>query len=101
MDWLETRLRDDLAHTEIVIATGDFNLSPFSYGHRRLRAIGMREAHESVGRGTALTWPNGVFGAPPMRLDHAYVHGAAIRSVRELPAHTSDHSPIVIEMGIR
>lgn len=101
MDWLETRLREDIAHTEIVVATGDFNLSPFSHGHRRLRAIGMREAHEAVGRGTAVTWPNGVFGAPPMRLDHAYVHGAAIRSVRELPAHTSDHSPIVVDLGIR
>jgi endonuclease/exonuclease/phosphatase (EEP) superfamily protein YafD len=99
MDWLDARLRRDLAEHDVVIATGDLNLSPFSFGHRRLRALGMSEAHEAVGRGTALTWPNGVFGAPPMRLDHAYVHGAAIRSVRELPAHTSDHSPLLIELG--
>lgn len=101
MDWLEARLRQDVASTEIVVATGDFNLSPFSFGHRRLRALGMAEAHEAAGRGWVTTWPNGVFGVPPMRLDHAYVHGAAIRSVRELPAHTSDHSPIVVDLGVR
>jgi endonuclease/exonuclease/phosphatase (EEP) superfamily protein YafD len=101
MDWLEARLQQDIARGGIVVATGDFNLSPFSFGHRRLRAIGMHEAHETAGRGTTVTWPNGVFGAPPMRLDHAYVHGAAIRSVRELPAHTSDHSPIVVDLALR
>lgn len=101
MDWLEARLRRDITEHDVVIATGDFNASPFSYAHRRLRGIGMSEAHQAVGRGNVVTWPNGVFPAPPMRLDHAYVHGAAIRSVRELPSHSSDHSPLLIDLGIR
>jgi endonuclease/exonuclease/phosphatase (EEP) superfamily protein YafD len=100
MDWLEARLRDDLDDHDVVIATGDFNASPFSYANRRLRGIGMHEAHEAVGRGLATTWPNGVFGVPPMRLDHAYVHGARVRWIRELPALSSDHSPLLFELGI-
>lgn len=100
MDWLEARLRRDVAGPIAVVATGDFNASPFSYAHRRFRALGLSEAHEAAGRGTAITWPNGVMSAPPMRLDHAYVHGVRVRSVRELPAHTSDHSPIVIDLGL-
>ncbi len=101
MDWLATRLASDVEAFDVVVAAGDFNASPFAYAHRRLRALGLVDAHEAAGRGLATTWPNGIFGVPPMRLDHAYVRGAAIRSVRELPAHTSDHSPIVIELGTR
>lgn len=99
MEWLDARFAEDVAQSDVLIAMGDFNMSPYSFGHRRLRALGLSEAHEAVGRGMAVTWPNGMFPAPAMRLDHAYVHGAAIRSVRELPAHSSDHSPILIELG--
>jgi endonuclease/exonuclease/phosphatase (EEP) superfamily protein YafD len=99
MDWLDARLREDLARTDVLVATGDFNASPFAFAHRRFRALGLTEAHEAVGRGMTTTWPNGVFSMPPMRLDHAYVHGARIRGVRELPSHTSDHSPLVIDLG--
>jgi endonuclease/exonuclease/phosphatase (EEP) superfamily protein YafD len=83
---------------DAMVLAGDFNASPFSHAHRRLLGAGLREAHESVGRGLATTWPNGVFLVPPMRLDHVYVRGAGVRSVRELPAITSDHSPIVADL---
>jgi endonuclease/exonuclease/phosphatase (EEP) superfamily protein YafD len=99
MDWLEARLRRDMEACDVVIATGDFNLSPYSFAHRRLLGIGLAEAHAAAGRGLATTWPNGVFGAPPMRLDHAYVHGAPVRWIRELPAISSDHSPLLFELG--
>jgi endonuclease/exonuclease/phosphatase (EEP) superfamily protein YafD len=99
MDWLEARLRRDIETSDVVIATGDFNLSPYSFAHRRLLALGMHEAHATTGRGLTTTWPNGVFGAPPMRLDHAYVHGAPVRWIRELPAISSDHSPLLFELG--
>ncbi len=99
MDWIEARMREDIAAYDVVIATGDFNASPHSFAHRRLRAIGMDEAHEVTGRGLATTWPNGVWGAPPMRLDHAYVHGTRVRWIRELAAISSDHSPLLFELG--
>jgi len=82
------------------VVAGDFNGSPFSFAHRRLLAAGLAEAHESVGRGLATRWPNGVFLAPPMRLDHVYVGGASVRSVRELASLTSDHSPLVVELAL-
>jgi endonuclease/exonuclease/phosphatase (EEP) superfamily protein YafD len=81
-----------------LIVAGDFNVSPFSFAHRRLLDTGLHEAHEAAGRGFAVTWPNGVFLAPPMRLDHVYVRRAGVRSVRELPSLSSDHSPIVVEI---
>lgn len=100
IDWLVSRLRTDVASAEVLVAAGDFNASPYTFAHRRLRALGLTEAHEAAGRGLVTTWPNGVFHLPSMRLDHAYVHGAAVRSVRELPAHSSDHSPIVVDLGL-
>ncbi|MFO0686141.1 MAG: endonuclease/exonuclease/phosphatase family protein [Sandaracinus sp.] len=100
MDALEERFRDDIARGDTaLVAAGDYNASPFSFAHRRLVALGLSEAHEAVGRGSTTTWPNGVFTLPPMRLDHAYVHGLRVVSVRELPAITSDHSPLVIELA--
>lgn len=102
MDALEARFRDEIARSDAaLVAAGDYNASPFSFAHRRLLALGLTEAHEAVGRGATTTWPNGVFSLPPMRLDHAYVHGLRVASVRELPAITSDHSPLVIELARR
>ena len=101
MAYLARRMeRETAPRDRIVVLAGDFNASQFSFAHRRFLDVGMHEAHESVGRGTAVTWPNGVFDVPPMRLDHVYVHGATVRSVRELPAHTSDHSPILVELAL-
>lgn len=97
---LEARARADLSETDrVLIMAGDFNASPFSFAHRRLLSTGLTEAHEQAFRGWATTWPNGLFSVPPMRLDHVYVHGAGVREVRELPAISSDHSPVSVWLG--
>jgi endonuclease/exonuclease/phosphatase (EEP) superfamily protein YafD len=97
---LEAMLRADYADPSLaaVVAGGDFNASPTSYVYRRLRATGATAAHEAAGRGLALTWPNGLFLYPPMRLDHLFVHGVHVAGVRELDHGASDHSPLAAEL---
>ena len=100
MDLLHDRFRDDLADEDrVFLAGGDFNASPYSNGYRRLIAAGAAEAHESVSRGFATTWPNGLFPYPPMRLDHLFVRNATVESVREGVGEGSDHQPLVIELS--
>jgi endonuclease/exonuclease/phosphatase (EEP) superfamily protein YafD len=99
MDLLRDRFRADGSGDRVLLAGGDFNASPYSNGYRRLIDGGVEEAHESVDRGFTTTWPNGVFLFPPMRLDHLFVHGATVESVREGVGEGSDHLPLVIELG--
>jgi endonuclease/exonuclease/phosphatase (EEP) superfamily protein YafD len=100
MDLLRDRFRAEGAdERRVLLAGGDFNASPYSNGYRRLMDAGMEEAHESVGRGLATTWPNGLFPFPPMRLDHLFVRGATVDSVREGVGEGSDHLPLVIDLS--
>lgn len=99
MDLLRDRFRSEGTGERVLLAGGDFNASPYSNGYRRLMDAGVAEAHESVSRGFTTTWPNGVFPFPPMRLDHLFVHGANVESVREGVGEGSDHLPLVIELS--
>ena len=86
---------------ETMIVAGDLNASPFARSYRALAARGLRGAHESVGRGLATTWPNGMMPFPPMRLDHVLVSPSiAVRSAREGRGAGSDHRPVIVDLTI-
>ncbi|MCB9670254.1 MAG: endonuclease/exonuclease/phosphatase family protein [Alphaproteobacteria bacterium] len=91
-----------LAELDADVVAGDLNATRHHPSYRRLLATGMRDAHAEVGRASASTWPNGVFPVPPMRLDHVLVGpGLGVVGVRELPAHGSDHAPVVADLVVR
>lgn len=84
-----------------VIAAGDFNVTQFNAWIGDLEALGLRSAHEVLGRGTATTWPNGQIRVPPIRLDHVLVSSAVVPlRVREGDGDGSDHRPIIVDVAL-
>jgi endonuclease/exonuclease/phosphatase (EEP) superfamily protein YafD len=83
-----------------VILAGDFNATRHHPSFKRLLAAGLRDAHHEVGRGSAKTWPNGLFPVPSMGLDHVLVgEGIQVLHVHEAPAHGSDHNPVIVDLA--
>ncbi len=84
------------------VIAGDLNATRHHPSYRRLlRDGGLRDAHTEVGRAAAWTWPNGLFPAPPLRLDHVLVStGIQVLDVREGPAVGSDHKPLIVELKL-
>ncbi|MDQ3035209.1 MAG: endonuclease/exonuclease/phosphatase family protein [Myxococcota bacterium] len=94
-------LRARIDPRESTIVAGDLNASPFARSYRALLSAGLRGAHESVGRGLAPTWPNGLMPVPPMRLDHVLVTGSIdVLEVREGVGAGSDHRPVIADLSI-
>jgi endonuclease/exonuclease/phosphatase (EEP) superfamily protein YafD len=59
----------------------------------------MRDVHLALGRGLAVTWPNGTSIAPPILIDHVLVsREIAIASVREGRGAGSNHRPVIAEL---
>ncbi len=84
-----------------LLVAGDLNATQFSERYERLQALGLRGAHEAVGRGLATTWPNGRFPLPPIRLDHLLVSDdVSVLDVREGIGRGSDHRPLLAELGL-
>ncbi len=84
-----------------LLLAGDLNTTQFSERYERLRKLGLRGAHEAVGRGFATTWPNGRFPFPPIRLDHLLVSDeVSVLDVREGAGRGSDHRPLIAELGL-
>ncbi len=100
MDALEARMREDVRDGRALVLGGDLNTSPATRAYRRLLDAGVGAAHEDAFRGLATTWPNGVFLAPPMRLDHVLVHGVAVRDVSEGEGASSDHLPVIVDLAL-
>lgn len=103
---LERMAREDIdsGAFHAVLLAGDFNATPTSHSYRVLRAAGFIAAHDSVGRGFAFTWPNGVFWLPPMRLDHLFMlereaNTTHVLSVREGIGGRSDHRPLFVDLA--
>ncbi|MGE0786617.1 MAG: endonuclease/exonuclease/phosphatase family protein [Sandaracinaceae bacterium] len=89
------------ATREPVIALGDFNATNHSRGLRGLSRAGLSDVHERLGRGLRTTWPNGVFIAPPLHLDHILVsEDIRAMDVREGVGHGSDHRPVIAELRV-
>ncbi len=108
---LETFARNQKAQREITaiarrlprprMLVGDFNASPYNRWYRQLLDLGVRDAHEAVGRSFATTWPNGRHLVPPLLLDHLLVDPPIVPlHVREGRGEGSDHRPIVVDLAI-
>jgi len=88
-------LRREINSGAHVIVAGDFNMSQHNKWMNRLTAF-MNSAHFLCGRGYAITFPNGVFKVPPVRLDHVLLSkGIQCNSIREGVGRGSDHRPLI------
>jgi len=108
---LETFSRNQRAQREVTalarrlprprLLVGDFNATPYNRWHGQLLDLGLRDAHEAVGRPFATSWQNERWFLPPLLLDHVYVDPPIVPvSAREGQAHGSDHRPIVVDLAI-
>ncbi len=80
---------------------GDFNASPYNRWFDQILGLGLRDAHQAVGRPFATTWPNGMHHLPPLLLDHAFVDRSVVPvAVREGRGRGSDHRPIVVDLAV-
>lgn len=83
------------------LVAGDFNASPYNEWYGRMLELGLREAHEAVGRPWATTWPNGEKLLPPLRLDHVFADASLVPlAAREGRGAGSDHRPIVVDVAV-
>jgi len=85
-----------------LVAAGDFNVTQFNEWMDELEDLGLRSAHEALGRGTATTYPNGkVLELPPVRLDHVMVSSGVVPlRIREGDGEGSDHKPVIVDLAI-
>jgi endonuclease/exonuclease/phosphatase (EEP) superfamily protein YafD len=88
-----------------LLVIGDFNATEHSLVYQRLKAMGLRSAHEDRGRGYAVTWPNDdeQYGwLPPIRIDQAFLSPeVACQRIVEGRGKGSDHKPLVVDVRIR
>jgi endonuclease/exonuclease/phosphatase (EEP) superfamily protein YafD len=91
-----------LRHTSgRVVAAGDFNVTQFNFWLDEIQDLGLRSAHEFLGRGTATTWPNRQSPFPPVRLDHVMVSdGVTPLAIREGVGEGSDHKPVIVDLAL-
>ncbi|HEY3725004.1 MAG TPA: endonuclease/exonuclease/phosphatase family protein [Acidimicrobiia bacterium] len=83
------------------LVIGDFNASPYNRWFDQMLGLGLRDAHQAVGRPFATTWPNGMHRLPPLLLDHAFVDRSVVPvAVREGRGRGSDHRPIVVDLAV-
>ncbi len=85
-----------------LVVAGDLNADRDHALFRGLLDTGLRDAHDSVGRGLARTWPSGL---PVLHLDHVLVRdgdGAriAVTRVREVRVPGSDHRAVVADLAV-
>jgi endonuclease/exonuclease/phosphatase family metal-dependent hydrolase len=85
------------------VVVGDFNATPRWPLYRRMasrRVDAVRMDAERRGRRPAPTWGPWP-GAPRLlRIDHAFVQGLRVERARVLPLPGSDHSALLIELGV-
>jgi endonuclease/exonuclease/phosphatase (EEP) superfamily protein YafD len=93
--------RDAIERGDMTIVAGDFNLTQFNRTLHVLRRLGLRSAHQMLGRVFAVTWPNGRRRLPPIRVDHVLCT-APLVAVRVTHGRGigSDHRPVVVDLAI-
>jgi len=84
-----------------LLIAGDFNGTQHNAWVNKLSTGKMRSCHEDRGRGSAVTFPNGVFPLPPVRLDHIFIskHVACL-SIQEGIGAGSDHRPLITNVAL-
>jgi endonuclease/exonuclease/phosphatase (EEP) superfamily protein YafD len=90
--------RDDDVPTVIV---GDFNASRWHPAFRRLLRH-WTDAHEALGRGLSVSWPEHRFLPAFVRLDHALMDDAVTATaVRDVVVPGSDHRGFTVTLALR
>ena len=85
-----------------LLVVGDFNATEHSLVYKRLKAAGLRSAHDDRGRGYATTWPNGAYWLPPIRIDQAFLSPEVeCLGIAEGRGRGSDHKPLIIDVQVR
>jgi len=85
-----------------IVAIGDFNASQ----HNRciqdfVSRAHLKCAHTECGRGSAVTFPNGFWPVPPIRLDHAFISKELYcKSIIEGRGEGSDHMPLILDLSL-
>lgn len=86
---------------EPLVVIGDFNATQNSAVLERLTSGRLRSAHVDRGRGYAVTWPNGQWLVPPIRIDHALVSPQVeCLAIAEGEGGGSDHKPLVLDLRV-
>ena len=90
-----------LGGDEATIAIGDFHGTRWQPSFGALLAGGLRDAHESVGRGLSRSWPMRRF-RPVARLMHALADERLFpTAVTDFDVRGSDHRGFVVTYAIR
>ncbi len=85
-----------------LVVVGDCNATQYSQVYERLKAGGLRSAHEDRGRGYATTWPNGEQLVPPIRIDQAFLSSdVACLDISEGRGLGSDHKPLILDIELQ
>jgi endonuclease/exonuclease/phosphatase (EEP) superfamily protein YafD len=84
-----------------LVVIGDFNATQFSAVYEQMTSGDLRGAHADRGRGSAVTWPNGRFRIPPIRIDHALLSDQVqCLAIVEGRGEGSDHRPLILDIDI-
>jgi endonuclease/exonuclease/phosphatase family metal-dependent hydrolase len=84
--------------TGVLLVGGDFNATPDSEVHARVRAAGLTDAWLTCGEGNALTYPA---GAPIKRIDYLFIAGPVrCTSARVIDSDASDHRGVLFTLVI-
>ena len=85
-----------------LLVAGDFNNTQHNFWVKKFDSIkNMKSAHKLCGRGYAITFPNGIFPVPPIRLDHCFVNNKLnLYNISEGEGMGSDHLPLIIDIGV-
>jgi endonuclease/exonuclease/phosphatase (EEP) superfamily protein YafD len=99
--WNDALLRLTAANGPTVII-GDFNATEHSRVYQQITAERLRSAHDDRGRGHAVTWPNGRFWLPPIRIDQAFLSPEMeCLGISEGVGRGSDHKPLILDVRVR
>jgi endonuclease/exonuclease/phosphatase (EEP) superfamily protein YafD len=82
-----------------LVVAGDLNADRDHAAFRALLGVGLRDAHDALGRGLARTWPADL---PALHLDHVLVRGPSLVpvDVREARIPGSDHLAVVADLAV-
>ena len=85
-----------------LVVAGDLNADRDHALFRGLLDTGLWDAHDSVGRGLARTWPSAL---PLLHLDHVLVRDGqggqlVVTAVREERVPGSDHRAVVTDLAV-
>lgn len=84
-----------------LVVIGDFNSVDCHHTMRALKAAGLHDAAQQLGRGPVLTWPMRILPTPLVAIDHALTTaGVRPLSLRSVRVPRTDHAALVLDVAI-